>query len=307
METIAEAHMSLPDREEGIATIFSLFPAANSLSDSSDSSLSNRTLQHHLSPYSITSFFPPNNPVSSSVSTQTIHFPPSISSLFPPTQSVDSQLNSLCSERSNPGFGNSITSIFPPNYSYSSSIESTQYHDQFGSNKSKLSHEFKDVVTGRTEPHFQEPNINRWRSFKFHISNEERIFQKQVEAELRQAQEKWTYAIYWELDRPSRSPLWGTFSQVKGFYNVNDYKFNDKAMALSFFQFMDSWFSTFGSVLNQVFSTSSPIWVVEEDCLKTSKYYQSREGHHYGLQTMSWIRVADGVMEFGSTELIYPS
>ena len=188
---------SLSDRGEGIATIFSLFQAANSLSDSSDSSLSNRTLQHFLSPYSITSFFLPNNSVSSSVSTQTIHFPPSISSLLPPTQSVDSQLNSLCSERSNPGFGNSMTSIFPPNYSYSSSIESTQYHDQFGSNKSKLSHEFKDVVTCRTESHFQEPNINRWRSFKFHISNEERIFQKQVEAELRQAQERWTYAIYW--------------------------------------------------------------------------------------------------------------
>lgn len=178
METFAEAHMSLPDREEGIPTIFSLFPATNSLSDSSDRSLSNRTLQHYLSPYSITTFFPPNNSVSSFVSTQTIHFPPSISSLFPPAQSVDSQLNSLCSERSNPGFANSITSIFPPNYSYSSSIESTQYHDQFGSNKSKLSHEFKDVVTGRTEHHFQEHNINRWRSFKFHISNEERIFQK---------------------------------------------------------------------------------------------------------------------------------
>ena len=88
---------------------------------------------------------------------------------------------------------------------------------------------------------------------------------------------------------------------------MNDYKFNDKAMALSFFQLMDSWFSTFGSVLNQVFSTSSPIWVVGEDCLKSSKYYQSREGHHYGLQTMSSIRVADGVMEFGSTEVIYPS
>ena len=213
---------------------------------------------------------------------------------------MDSQLNSLCSERSNPGFGNSITSIFPPNYSYSSSIESTQYHDQFGSNKSKLSHEFKDVVAGRTEPHFQEPNINRWRSLKFHISKEERIFQKQVEAELRQAQERWTNAIYRELDRPSSSPLWGTFSQVKGFYNVNDDKFNDKAMALSFFQLMDSWFSIFGSVLNQVFSTSRPIWVVGVDCLKSSKY-------QYGLQTMSWIRVADGVMEFGSTELIYPS
>lgn len=220
---------------------------------------------------------------------------------------MDSQLNSLCSERSNPGFGNSITSIFPPNYSYSSSIESTQYHDQFGSNKSKLSHEFKDVVAGRTEPHFQEPNINRWRSLKFHISKEERIFQKQVEAELRQAQERWTNAIYRELDRPSSSPLWGTFSQVKGFYNVNDDKFNDKAMALSFFQLMDSWFSIFGSVLNQVFSTSRPIWVVGVDCLKSSKYYQAREGHQYGLQTMSWIRVADGVMEFGSTELIYPS
>ena len=104
---IAEAHMSLLGREEGISTIFSLFPATNSLSDSSDSSLSNRTLQH-LSPYSITSFFPPYNFVSSSVSTQTIHFPLSISSLFSPTQSLDSQLNSLCSSGGFRNFSQSV-------------------------------------------------------------------------------------------------------------------------------------------------------------------------------------------------------
>jgi len=44
-----------------------------------------------------------------------------------------------------------------------------------------------------------------------------------------------------------------------------------------------------------------------EDCLASSMYYQARLGSKYGLQTMSWIHVVDGVIEFGFTELIHPT
>ncbi|KAL4614532.1 hypothetical protein ACB092_07G059900 [Castanea dentata] len=278
MESIAPADVSLPNTPDtemvqiprsNPYSIFSLFPPAKSSTGTPWLPLP------HFSP-SIPSFFPPENSPSISLSPQTKNFSPySIPSFFPPT--------------SEHGFQISIPSIFQPNYSYSPSIESPRHHQQF------------------TESHFQKPNITRWRRIKFYVFDNERIFPQQVEAEFEQAQERWTYAIYWEFDRPSDSPLWGTFSPVKGFYNVEDHKFNNKALTLSFFQFMESWSNIiFGSVLSQVFSTSSPIWVVGKACLKGSKYYRAREGRQYGLKTMCWIRVADGVMEFGSTELIYP-
>nr|POF06450.1 transcription factor myc4 [Quercus suber] len=155
-------------------------------------------------------------------------------------------------------------------------------------------------------PVIEWPNITGWRSIKFNSNvEEEKIFPRQVEAALNQASERWTYAIYWESDRPSNSPLGHTLSPVKGFYNVSDFKFKDKAVP--FFQLGESWRDnlTFGSVLRQVFRSSIPIWRVGEDCLAGPLYYRPRQGHKHGLRTMSWTRMADGVMEFGSTELIH--
>nr|POE83628.1 transcription factor myc4 [Quercus suber] len=294
MEYIAPADVSLPstpDREEQIpsSSIFSIFPPAKSLSSSSgDASLYNQTLIRHLSS-SIPSFFPPDNSCSSSVSAQTKHISPySITSLFPPTQS---KTNSASSERPAYQFGHSIPSIFRPNYSYPSSVEPT-HHYQLSETK---------------EYHLQWSNIKDWRSIKFSINDEEeKIFPLQVEAAFNQARhERWTYAIYWESDGLSNSSLGHTLSPVKGFYNMDDFKFKDKAV--SFFQLRELWPDnlTFGSVLCQVFSSSIPIWRAGADRLASSMYYRPRQGHEYGLQTMSWIRLADGVMEFGSTELIH--
>nr|POE83629.1 transcription factor myc4 [Quercus suber] len=200
-------------------SIFSIFPPDNS-NETLSTSLINETLPvPHLSLYSIPSFFPPGNSLSSSLSALSKRFSsPSISSFFPPTQS---QSNSLSTHRSSHGF------------------------------------------------------------------------------------EKWTYAIYWELDSLSYSSL-KNIRPVKGFFNIDNQKFRNND--IQFFKLRDSIpMFTFGSVLCQVFSTSSPIWVVGEDCLASSRYYRARLGSKYGLQTMSWIRVVDGVMEFGSTELIHPT
>ena len=105
------------------------------------------------------------------------------------------------------------------------------------------------------------------------------------------------------LDRPSKSASWFSFSPVKGFYNVDGQKFTDYNLASSFFQRMDSWSS---NVMSLVYSIWNPIWLVGEDCLNDSNYYWAREGGKYGLKTMSWIHITDGVMEFSSKKLIYP-
>ena len=177
----------------------------------------------------------------------------SITPIFPP---IHSQRNSVSSETSLHGFANSISLILQPNSFYSPSIESAQYHYQFTSNESESSHGFKDV-SSKTKSHFQGPNITSWRQIKFHFFDDnERIFRQQVEAEFKQAQERWSYATYWVLDRPSKSRSWFSFSLVKGFYNVDDKKFTDYNLASSFFQLMDSWSNR---VMSLVYSIQNPI------------------------------------------------
>nr|POF18205.1 transcription factor myc4 [Quercus suber] len=277
-------------------SIFSIFPPDNS-NETLSTSLINETLPvPHLSLYSIPSFFPPGNSLSSSLSALSKRFSsPSISSFFPPTQS---QSNSLSTHRSSHGFDHTIPSIFQPNYSCSSSNASTHDLDQCTSDANKLNHEFKEVLLSK---------VTHWCPITFDNldDNDERVLPSEVEVELGKACEKWTYAIYWELDSLSYSSL-KNIRPVKGFFNIDNQKFRNND--IQFFKLRDSTpMFTFGSVLCQVFSTSSPIWVVGEDCLASSRYYRARLGSKYGLQTMSWIRVVDGVMEFGSTELIHPT
>ena len=151
MESIALADVSLhstPDREVQIplshTSISSLFPAAKSVSGSSDSSLSNQSLIPDFSP-SRPYFFPQYNSQSSSESAPTKQISPYlISSLFPPNQS---QLNSVSSDKSLHGSDHSIPSIFQPNYSYSPADESTHHHH----------------LIKTEEYHVQWPNITGWR------------------------------------------------------------------------------------------------------------------------------------------------
>ena len=149
--------------------------------------------------------------------------------------------------------------------------------------------------------------VTRWCPITFDNldDNDGRVLPLEVEVELEKACEKWTYAIYWELDSLSYSSL-KNIRPAKGFFNIDNQKFRNND--IQFFKLRDSTpMFTFGSVLCQVFSTLSPIWVVGEDCLASSMYYRARLGSKYGLQTMTWICVVDGVMEFGSIELIHPN
>lgn len=103
------------------------------------------------------------------------------------------------------------------------------------------------------------------------------------------------------IRQASKSLLWDTFSPtVIKLYNKYDHKF----FYTSFFQVKE--YSWSNNVVSHVFYVSSHIWLVGEDYLRGSKYFQSHSGHRYGLKTMYWICKEDGVMEFGSIKLIHP-
>nr|POE83630.1 hypothetical protein CFP56_06717 [Quercus suber] len=237
---------------------------------------------------SIFSLFPADKSESGSdisSSNQTpLDFSPSIPFFFPPYNSPPSSVSSQTKHYS----PYSIPLFFPPTQSQANSLSSERpIHE--------LAHSIPSIFL----------NIPRWQPIKFHISDkeDERIFPQEVEAAFKKAcRERWTYAIYWELDWPS-SPWSRTFSAAKGFYNVDedDQKFKDKAV--SFFQLRRSWP---GSIIHKLFSTSSsrPLWLVGDTLLK-SRHSRAQQGRKAGLQTMSWIRVAHGVMEFGSTKVIH--
>ena len=283
MEFIVPTHMShpgTPDTEvqnslSNPDSIFSLFPPAKSLC-SSDSSLSNQSLIPDLYDYpSISSFFPPDSsrPSSLSSAAETQHLSPYyISSFFPPTHS---QGNSICSETPPYGFAYSIPSIFQPNHSFSSSIESTHDHDKF-----------------ITTELFHEPHKTRWLSIN---SGKIITVPQEVEAEFEQApREGWTYAMFWKKDWPDSPYGLNTISAVKRFYIWDHYR-----LKTSWFFLTRLWP---GSVLHGLFNTRKK-WS-QEDYLVAMNSKRASQGHKAGLKSMSWVPIENGVMEFGSTQLI---
>ncbi|XP_030940802.1 transcription factor MYC2-like [Quercus lobata] len=62
-----------------------------------------------------------------------------------------------------------------------------------------------------------------------------------------------------------------------------------------------------GGLPGQAFFNSSPIWVTGADRLVSSPCDRARQGQVFGLQTMVCIPSANGVVELGSTEVIFQS
>ena len=60
-----------------------------------------------------------------------------------------------------------------------------------------------------------------------------------------------------------------------------------------------------GGLPGQAFFNSSPVWVTGGDRLSTSTCERARQGQVFGLQTLVCIPSANGVVELGSTELIF--
>ncbi|KAM0985951.1 hypothetical protein EV2_013587 [Malus domestica] len=62
-----------------------------------------------------------------------------------------------------------------------------------------------------------------------------------------------------------------------------------------------------GGLPGQAFFHSTPVWVAGLDRLAASPCERARQGQVFGLQTMVCVPTANGVVELGSTELIYQS
>ncbi|CAN6678048.1 unnamed protein product [Malus baccata var. baccata] len=62
-----------------------------------------------------------------------------------------------------------------------------------------------------------------------------------------------------------------------------------------------------GGLPGQAFFHSTPVWVAGPDRLAASPCERARQGQVFGLQTMVCVPTANGVVELGSTELIYQS
>jgi transcription factor MYC2 len=156
------------------------------------------------------------------------------------------------------------------------------------------------------------------------------------------AREPWTYAIFWQSNSPADSTLcWGDGyykgeedkgkrkatsslsssaeeqahrkkvlrelnSLISGASPENDSVDEEVTDTEWFFLVsMTQSFGTGSGLPGQALYSSSPIWVAGAERLAGSHCERARQGQVFGLQTMVCIPSANGVVELGSTELIY--
>lgn len=173
--------------------------------------------------------------------------------------------------------------------------------------------------------------------------NQETLMQR-LQALIEGARESWTYAIFWQssYDMSGASVLgWGegfykderdkgkvkpktTTSLVEQEYRKKmlrdlnsmicgsdtsaDDAIVDQEVTDTEWFFLVSMTQNFvnGSGLpGQAFFHSNPIWVAGPDRLAASSCERARQGQVFGLETMVCVPTANGVVELGSTELIY--
>ncbi|XP_027361048.1 transcription factor MYC2-like [Abrus precatorius] len=168
--------------------------------------------------------------------------------------------------------------------------------------------------------------------------------QQRLQALMEGARESWTYAIFWQssYDYAGSSLLgWGD-GYYKGdddkakakakakatSYADQDYRkkvlrelnslISGSSAASSddvdeevtdtewfFLVSMTQSFVNGGGLPGQAFFNSAPVWVTGADRLSASPCERARQGQVFGLQTLVCIPSANGVVELGSTELIY--
>lgn len=176
------------------------------------------------------------------------------------------------------------------------------------------------------------------------VFNQETL-QQRLQALIEGANESWTYAIFWQssYDYSGATVLgWGD-----GYYKGEEDKGKEKAKSTTskaeqehrkkvlrelnslisgsptseddavdevvtdtewfFLVSMTQSFVAGVGLPGQAFFDSNPIWVAGSDRLASSFCERARQGQVFGLQTMVCIPSANGVVELGSSELIYQS
>ncbi|KAF3951357.1 hypothetical protein CMV_022981 [Castanea mollissima] len=288
-----------------------------------DRSICKDTRMSH-SPPSIPSIFPAKNSWSgSSASTEMDQMVPeychSLSSIFPPNKSTES---SESNERHpQPQFSNSISSIFPPNKSTESSESNERPPQQFYYSTPSIftPNESTNSAGSPSKLSIQSESNNQLQA----------ALQKLIE----EVRHSWTYAIMWDSSYDnSGMPI---LRWADGYYKGNDdyhVETNNRtekplsvvleeqevlASATDEEDFTNTeWFflkSKTQCFLNgsglpgQAFVTSKLVWVAGLDHLATSTCNRARMGQASGLQTMVWLPSANGIVELGSTMLIFQS
>ncbi|XP_028754622.1 transcription factor MYC4 [Neltuma alba] len=175
------------------------------------------------------------------------------------------------------------------------------------------------------------------------IFNQETL-QQRLQALIEKASESWTYAIFWQssCDHSGASVLgWGDGyykgeeekgkgkakttassaaeqehrkkvlrelnSLISGSSSSPDDAVDEEVTDTEWF-FLVSMTQSFyngGGLPGQAFLSSSPVWVAGSDRLVASTCERARQGQLFGLQTLVCIPSASGVVELGSSELIF--
>ncbi|KAJ6347802.1 hypothetical protein OIU76_004318 [Salix suchowensis] len=136
--------------------------------------------------------------------------------------------------------------------------------------------------------------------------------QQRLQALIEGARESWTYAIFWQssYDYSGASVLgWGD-GYYKGEEDKGKGRKKNSASSAAEQEHRKSMTQSFvnGSGLpGQALFNGSPVWVAGSERLGTSPCERARQGQVFGLQTLVCIPSANGVVELGSTELIFQS
>ncbi|KAF2316124.1 hypothetical protein GH714_041324 [Hevea brasiliensis] len=199
--------------------------------------------------------------------------------------------------------------------------------------------------TSAPAPHNADSNRNTLINQSQPLFNQETL-QHRLQALIEGARESWTYAIFWQssYDYSGVSVLgWGDGyykgeedkgkgiskgpsssaadqehrkkvlrelnSLISGSTTVTDDAIDEEVTDTEWF-FLVSMTQSFvnGSGLpGQAFFNGSPVWVTGPDRLSASPCERARQGQVFGLQTLVCVPSANGVVELGSSEMIYQS
>ena len=268
------------------------------------------------SAHSISSIFPPNKSTECSESNERHpqpQFSNSISSIFQPNKSIES---SESNERL-PQWSHSI--IFPPAESTNSSSGSHSKQSDSSTNESTHQStstqlpELQDLHFNEVKHNFQRGNARSPLSIQAEDSYH---FQAGLKKLIEEARQSWTYAIMWGLsyDHSGSSMLRWADGYYKGENELNSVitgsNVDDKDVNNTEWFFLKSKMQCFlngSGHPGQAFVTSRLVWVTGLEHLASSSCNRARMGQVSGLQTMVWIPSANGIVELGSTELIFQS
>lgn len=263
------------------------------------------------------------------------HSPPSVPSIFPANKSESGGSASIEMDQIVPQHSHSISSIFPP-YKSTECSESNERHPQPQLSNSISSIFPPNKSTESSESNERPPNesTNSTGSHsKLSIQSEyNNQHQAALQKLIEEVRHSWTYAIMWGLsyDHSGMPFLRWADGYYKGSddYHMETNNRTEKPLSVVlgeqeilasatdedvtntewfFLKSKTQCFLNGSGLPGQAFHTPKLVWLAGWDHLATSTCNRARMGQASGLQTMVWLPSANGVVELGSTMLIFQS